>query len=115
MSEQPVEPKRSYGCSFGCGRPFDYVLANVEDSEVLFLDVVCFLRLVKDMVDAMVDPEDGAIAYKLAKAGSVEHVPDNSDSVKPSGHNAPIGIGNDDAIEEYDGYVLEDELSDEFK
>lgn len=116
MSEPvQIELKRSYGCSMGCGNPYDYILVDISDGSTLFLCVPCYIKVASDMVTAMTSPEDPMVkaavdAYALATG---ETVP--GPAGKPYGRNAPAGMGADDMYAEYDSTVTVDELPEEFR
>lgn len=116
MTEQVTpELKRSYGCSMGCGNPYDYILVDISDGSTLFLCVPCYIKVATDMVTAMTNPDDPAVqaavsAYTLATG---EAVP--GPSGKPRGRNAPAGMGQDDMFDAYDPVITVDELPPEFR
>lgn len=112
MSETDTVEPRSYGCSYGCGNPFDFVVTTVQDSSTLMVCTPCFVRTAMDMVAAIVNPDDPEIAARLAEAGAVESVPMNGRPVAARGHEAPVDSMDPDAIETFAGYVLDDEVSD---
>lgn len=111
----PEESARSYGCSFGCGNPYDYVVIDVQSSETLFLCVPDFVRIASDMVAAMTDPNDPNIVKAMMEAGG------NGASVAPGprpkrrGKNAPAGTEDDDVLDAFDSTITVDELPDAFR
>lgn len=102
--------KRSYGCSYGCGNPYDFVVVTVQDGEAQMLCTPCFIRTAMDMVAAIVNPDDPEVAQRIAEAGTVDQVPMSGRPVAGRGHEAPVDTLDPDAIDEYAGYVLEDEI-----
>lgn len=108
-------PMRSYGCTFGCGNPYDYVVISVADSSVEMLCLPCYVRLAMDMVAAITEPEDPDVARKLAaiEMDMEETVP--GPSAAPRGHNAPSGADDPAILEAYDSVITVDELPDEFR
>lgn len=115
MSLETPAPDRSYGCSFGDGNPYDFILVTVADATTLFLCLPCYLRTSIDVVTAVTQPDSPDVRAALAAAGSVESVPMTSGRVRKRGKNAPADVEDDGLIEAYDGFVTEDELPDEFR
>lgn len=116
MSEQPAAPpKRSYGCSFGCGNPYDYILVSVADGSIEFLCLACYVRLARDMIVAVVDTGDPKVIEALAYASSLDLDPTPGPDGRPRGHNAPVTAEDDALFEAYDSRVTAEELPDEFK
>jgi hypothetical protein len=115
MADTPGMPERSYGCTFGCGNPYDYVIVSVADSTVELLCLPCYVRLAADMVTAITQPDDPAVMEALQAVGR-----DNLQSVpgpkgKKHGHNAPANTTDDGVIEAFDSVVTVDELPPEFR
>lgn len=107
-------PQRSYGCTFGCGNPYDYILVTVGDGSTEMLCLPCFIRLATDMVNAITNPESAEVRDALAAIGTqfTDQVP--GPSGKSRGHNAPTSSTDDDLFEAYDQTVTVDELPEEF-
>ena len=116
MTEQPpTQLQRSYGCSFGCGNPYDYIVVSVADGTTEFLCLPCYVRLATDMIAAVTEPDNATVAKALAEAGYVDSVPMRESQVRIRGHNAPVTTEDDDLIEAYSGVITEDELPPEFR
>jgi hypothetical protein len=67
------------------------------------------------MLDAMARPDDPDVQRRLALGGGTETVEWTEDHVMRPGHNAPAGVNDPDAIEEFAGFVLEEELPDDMR
>lgn len=111
----PVPPERSYGCSYACGNPYDFVIISVQDGTTEFLCVPCFVRLAADMVEAATNPESPDIQNMLRQAGTVDSAPMTTPNKRKRGHNAPVTNDDPDLLEAFDSVITEDELSEEFK
>lgn len=108
----PEESKRSYGCQFGCGNPFDVILFQVVDGSTLMLCTPCHIKLAIELVDAMtgdVSPEVEATRQEL---NAMDQAPQTGSRARRGRHNAPVGTTSDDLIEAYDSAVTVDELDD---
>lgn len=112
MPDIEETPARSYGCSLGCGNPFDFIVVGVQDGEAQMLCVPCFVRTAMDMVAAIVNPDDPDVAQRIAEAGTVEQVPMTGRQVAKRGHEAPVDTVDPDAIERFESFVLSDEVDD---
>lgn len=112
MSETDTTERRSYGCSYGCGNPFDFVITTVQDSTTLMLCVPCYVRTAMDVVAAITEPNNPDVRDRIADAGMVDTVPMTGRQVAPRGHEAPVDSMDPDAIETFESYILDDEVSD---
>jgi len=114
--EQTEEPQgRSYGCSFGCGNPYDYIVISCADGSTEFLCLPDYVRLAMDMVAAVTEPDNPMVQAAVLGAGQIEQVPHTHHKPKARGKNAPVTMPDDDTIEEFDGVITVDELPDEFR
>lgn len=102
-------PDRSYGCSWGCGNPYDYVIINVGDGTTEFLCLVCLLKLCQEMINAVINPDDPDVKAAMAEYAALDKVPMTSGRVRPRGKNAPADIDDDDLIEAFDSRVTDDD------
>jgi hypothetical protein len=102
-------PERSYGCSWGCGNPYDYVIISVADGTTEFMCLVCFLQLAQDMIMAVLNPQDPAVKAAMADAAGIEKAPMTSGRVRRRGKNAPADIDDDDLITAFDSRITGDE------
>lgn len=111
---QQTQP-RSYGCSMGCGNPYDVIVITVDDGTTLFVCIPCYVRLATDMIAAITDPDNADIRVALAAAaGSTGEVAPGP-SGKRRGRNAPAGTVDPDLLEAYEELVTEEDLPDAFK
>lgn len=108
-------PERSYGCSFGCGRPYDYIMISVALGETQMLCIVCFLSLTRDMLASMVNPNDPEVLKAIAvfNAASGEQVP--GPSGKPGRRNAPANSADSDLYDAYDDILTTEDLPEDFR
>lgn len=112
MSDDTTVERRSYGCSLGCGNPYDFVIVLVQDGEAQLLCTPCFVQTAMDMVTAIMNPDDPEVQKRVAEAGTPEQVPMNGRQVAKRGHEAPADTIDPDAIDTFEGYVLADEFDD---
>lgn len=113
--EQNAIPQRSYGCTFGCGNPYDYVIISVSDGSTEFLCLPCYVRLATYMVRAVTDPNSLAALQEMEAAYAGESAPMTGPGPKRRGKNAPATTTDDDVIDAFNGVVTEDELPDDFR
>lgn len=109
----PVE--RSYGCTFGCGNPYDFVFISVADGTTEFLCLPCMVELASNMVMAVTESEHPDVQKALADYVPSEQAPMRGSSVKRGRKNAPATTDDPDVIEAFSGVITADELPDEFK
>lgn len=57
MTELTTVEACTHACSFACGRKYDVVFVQVVDSSTLFLCMPCLVNLVKNIAQAMVEPD----------------------------------------------------------
>jgi len=113
--QPPTSSTRSYGCSFGCGNPYDYIVTSVADATTEFLCVPCYIRLATEMIQAITEPDNPDVVAKLAAVGVLDTAPMHEHNVHSRGHNAPLTTDDDDLIETYSAVITEDELPPEFR
>lgn len=111
----PDTPQRSYGCSFGCGNPYDFIFVSVVDGTTEFLCLPCMVRLASDMVAAVTEPDNPSLITALQGAGTVDTAPMANGQVKRRGKNAPVTADDDDLISVYEDVITVDELPEEFR
>ena len=111
----PDTPVRSYGCSFGCGNPYDFIFVSVVDGTTEFLCLPCMVRLASDMVAAVTEPDNSALQVALAGAGQIDAAPMSNGGVKKRGKNAPVTADDDDLLSAYEDVITEDELPEAFR
>lgn len=107
--------ERSYGCSFGCGNPYDYILVDPFASDTLFLCVPCFIRQAVAMVAAFVDPSspEAAMAQDMLNMMPSEQAP--GPKPRKRGKNPPGEIDDPEIFAAFDSTITVDELPDAFK
>lgn len=115
MPDSTGMPQRSYGCTFGCGNPYDYVIVSVADNTVELLCVPCYVRLAADMVNAITSPDDPKVvaALNAVARDTAERVP--GPSGEPRGHNAPAGTEDPDILSAFESVITVEDLPDDFK
>lgn len=111
----PEAAPRSYGCTFGCGNPFDYVFTDVASSETQFLCLPCFVRLASDIVEAATNPDNATVRLAVAEMGEVDSAPVTTRTHGKRGHNAPVTTDDPDIFEAFDGVTTAEELPDAFR
>lgn len=107
--------KRSYGCSYGCGNPFDFMVVSNKDLSTLALCTPCFIQTAAQMLEAMTNPENSEVVRMLREAGDVDQVPFEDEEFEGKTRHAPVELDDPDAIAAFEGEVPYDELPDEFK
>lgn len=108
-------PERSYGCTFGCGNPYDYVFISVRDGTTEFLCMPCFLRLAHDILGAVTEPDPEQTAKWLHAMSPLDPTPVTGSAPKGRGHNAPATNDDPELFDAFDGVITVEELGDEFK
>jgi hypothetical protein len=110
-SPEAAESPRSYGCTFGCGAPYDIIIIDVTDGVAHMLCVPCYIKLANDMISAMLNESDPETreALMLAIATRGEQAP--GPSGRKRGKNAPATASDPDLIESFDAFSsLDDDL-----
>lgn len=82
----------THACSFACGRKYDVVFTQVVDSSTLFLCMPCLVNLVKNIAQAMVEPDAPEI-QEVVSGVTLEDtvlVTDNSPGYGVVGHSDPM-------------------------
>lgn len=106
---------RSYGCSYGCGNPYDYVFVSVADGTTEFLCLPCFVKLAETLLTAVIDPSNEIVQGAVAAMGTLDAAPVKNNTVKQRGKNAPVNADDDDLIAAFDSVITVDELGPEFR
>lgn len=107
--------QRSYGCSYGCGNPYDYLFVDIASGTTEFLCLPCFVQLTEQLLKAVIDPSDITVQTALGAATPLDTTPMNSNSVRRRGKNAPVNTEDDDLLESFDSVITVDDLPDEFR
>lgn len=112
-SDHAQDP-RSYGCTFGCGNPYDYIVVSVADNSTEMLCIPCYVRLAIDMVTAVTDMDDPKVqeAVRMMAGIKIDTVP--GPTPKARGKNAPATTTDQDLIDAFDGAITIDDLPEEF-
>jgi hypothetical protein len=111
----PKVPERNYGCTFGCGNPYDFVFISVRDGTTEFLCLPCMVRLAVQMVESVENPDSPIVQDALTEFPTTSLTHATTTSVKARGKNAPATADDDDLIEAFSGVISVDELPDEFR
>jgi hypothetical protein len=114
-AQPPTAPARSYGCSFGCGNPYDFVIVSIADGTTEFPCMPCFVKLASDVLTAMTEGVSPEVAAELAAMTGDNIAPMNGSGIRARGKNAPVDTDDSDLVEAFDSRVTVDELGDEFK
>lgn len=111
----PSLPPRTYGCTFGCGNPYDFIIVSVSDSTTEFLCMPCYVRLATDMIAAVVDQSDPKVQDMMRAMAGVEMNTTPGPTALPGRKNAPATSNDPDLIEAYEEIIAADDLPEEFK
>ena len=115
MSESAAHAGRSYGCTYGCGNPYDVLLVSVADGTTEFLCLPCLVKLAADMVTGIINAESANVDAKVRKAGTVQQAPMDGNGARPRGHNAPVTTDDPDLFAAFDAVITADELPEQFR
>lgn len=115
MPDQTPGTERSYGCTFGCGNPYDYVFIDVRSGTTEFLCLPCFIRLAHDMLTAVTEPDPADMAKWLHTIAPLDPTPMNGSKPRGRGHNAPATSDDPDLFDTFDAVITADELPPEFR
>ena len=115
MTDSPAQNSRSYGCTFGCGNPYDFVIVSVVDGTTELLCVPCFIRMAADMVQAVTEAETPEIRAALADIAAAEQAPMQGRGARPRGRNAPATTTDLDVVESFDAIITVDDLPEDFR
>lgn len=110
-----LSPARSYGCSFACGNPYDYIFVSVADGTTEFCCLPCFVKLASEIVEAVTSGEGVEMMQALAELSQVESAPMRENTTRKRGKNAPVNADDDDVVEAFDAIITEDELPEKFR
>lgn len=111
----PSLPPRTYGCTFGCGNPYDFIIVSVSDSTTEFLCMPCYVRLATDMIAAVVDQSDPKVQDMMRAMSDVEMNVAPGPTAQPGRKNAPATATDQDLIDAYDDVITTEDLPEEFK
>lgn len=111
----PPDETRSYGCTFACGNPYDYVFIDVRSGTTEMLCLPCFVRLASDLVSAVTEPDPAEVAKWLHTISPLDPAPMKANGAKRGRKNAPATNDDPDLIESFDARIGADELPAEFQ
>lgn len=108
-------PERSYGCTFGCGNPYDFILVTVSDGSTEFVCMPCFIKLATDMLTAVMEADNPNVqaAVQWAASNGAESAP--GPKPRSRGKNAPATTDDPNVFEAYDDVITVEQLPDEFR
>ena len=106
---------RSYGCSYGCGNPYDYVFVSVADGTTEFPCMPCFIRLAVEIVQAVQTTEGAELVTAINDMGKLQAAPMTNSKTRKRGHEAPVNADDEALIEAFDSRITADELPEDFK
>lgn len=115
MGDESSAPERSYGCTFGCGNPYDYVFISVRDGTTEFLCLPCFVRLAHDILSAVNEPDPEQVAKWLHTISPLDQAPMSGRGVRKGRKNAPATSDDPELFDAYDSVITEDELPEAFR
>lgn len=107
-------PERSYGCTYGCGNPFDIIMVDVKNGTTEFLCIPCFVHLAASMVEAMTNPDNPGVVAAMTAAAGMQSDQAPGPSGKPGRRNAPATNQDDDIFGAYDATITSEELPEEY-
>jgi len=111
----PPEAIRSYGCTFGCGNPYDVIVIMVDDGTTEFLCMPDFIRMAEIAVKAIVEPDDPEVQARLSIVNGTRGPSVPGPTAKRGRKNAPVTNTDPDIFASYDATITADELPDEFR
>jgi hypothetical protein len=115
VSEPTPELERTYGCTFGCGNPYDFILIDVRTGTTEFLCLPDFARLAADMVAAVTDGGNPDVLAAMAYASSDPITSTPGPRGRGRGKNAPATNVDPDLFGKFDTVITVDELPPEFR
>ena len=106
---------RSYGCSRGCGNPYDFIIVTVSEAFSEMLCLPCFVATSMDMIRAVTEPGNPDVMAAVAAMPASDQVPMADPVTRARGHHAPAESDDPTMLEAFDGVVTEDELPEAFR
>lgn len=110
-----VTPVRSYGCTMGCGNPFDVIVVMVSDGTTEFVCIPCFVKLASDMVAAITDGDAPDVKEAMAWASDNQVDTTPGPKAKRGKHNAPATNDDPDLLDAYEDVITTEDLPEEFR
>lgn len=104
-----AENPTSFGCTFGCGNAYDFVVVNVRDNSTEMLCAPCFCTLASNMIEAAVNPDNPTVVAAMALRQSIaaDQVP--GPTGRRGRRNPPATSHDPDLFAAYDPSADEDE------
>lgn len=115
MTDVAPELERSYGCTFGCGNPYDFVVIDARSGTTDFLCLPCFVRLAGDMVAAMTEADNPQVIAALAYATTDSAAAAPGPTGARRGKNPPATNADPDLFGSFDSLITVDELPEAFR
>jgi hypothetical protein len=115
MADNTALPERSYGCTFGDGNPYDFVLISVRDGSTEFLCLPCMVRLAADMVEAVTNPDSNAVKTATQFFAGQETAPTRGTVNRGKGRNAPATNLDPELFDAFDSVVTTEDLPEDFR
>ncbi|HEV2172924.1 MAG TPA: hypothetical protein VGR71_05125 [Nitrospira sp.] len=115
MTDSTAQTERSYGCTFACGNPYDYIFIDVRSGTTEFLCLPDFVRLASDIVNAVTDVDPATEAAWLKSMSPLAQTPMSGNGAKRGRKNAPATNDDPDLFEAFDSRIEVEDLPDEFK
>jgi hypothetical protein len=106
---------RSYGCSFGDGNPYDYIMVDAQSGDTLFVCIPCFVRQAMEMVAAFISSDDPATQAVVEEMERRQGEPVPGPTGRKRGRNAPVGKAGEDLFDEYGEGAVFAALPEEFR
>lgn len=116
MTDVPVSvPERSYGCTYGCGNPYDVIMVDVKNGTTEFLCIPCFVQLAASMIEAMTNSADPSVMAAMEAAAATYGNQAPGPAGKRGRKNAPATNDDPDIFAAYDSTLTVDELPEDFR
>jgi hypothetical protein len=115
LTEPSPDAERSYGCTFGCGNPYDFVMIDVRSGTTEFLCLPDFIRMASDLVAVVTDPSNPDFIKASTYAMATGEAPAPGPGGRGRGKNAPATNIDPDLFGKFDTVITVDELPPEFR
>lgn len=112
---QDGDTHRSYGCEFGCGNPYDFVIVSVADGSTNFVCTPCYLKLAQEILNAVLNPDDPKVQRAMAEYEAGEQAPMARKPKTGRRGHAPVGTDDEIGLEAFNSVITADDLPPEFR